>query len=66
VFSMKISEMIAKLQEIQKREGDLFIVISGDFDYSMEDANIKVVTEQIINHINGLVLLREKHLKIEV
>ena len=66
MFSMKISEMIAKLQEIQKREGDLFIVISGDFDYSMEDANIKVVTEQIINHINGLVLLREKHLKIEV
>ena len=40
---MKISELIKKLQEIQKQHGDLFVRIElGDFDVSFGNMDLKV------------------------
>lgn len=40
---MKISEVIKKLQEIQKEHGDLFVhVVTEYYDVSFEDMDLKV------------------------
>ena len=40
---MKISEVIKKLQEIQKEHGDLFVhVVTECYDVSFEDMDLKI------------------------
>ena len=61
---MKISELIAKLQDILEKEGDLVVVLNGEYEQVFSESNLEVSGERIWNVINNVTLAEVKHLSI--